>query len=176
MGKSGFKINKQGIRNMAREIEREFAKNPIRVPVETEYDGAYPAGGSVTNYHGPVVTVTGDNAQIAWDNNTVNQGQNRSERIAPGYEQLAATLAELLAGLPSLPLDDDDEAEVRTNVDTVLAEVVEEEPNQGRIKRGLTMIKGLLSPIATSAIEAASEESAEIARTVIQDLGSSLPF
>ncbi|MFI9537882.1 hypothetical protein ACIG56_32160 [Nocardia fusca] len=103
-------------------------------------------------------------------------GQNRSEQIAPGYEQLAATLAELLAGLPSLPLDGDDEAEVRTNVGTVLAEVVEEEPNQGRIKRGLTMIKGLLSPIATSAIEAASEESAELARTVIQDLGSSLPF
>jgi hypothetical protein len=65
VGKSGFKINKQGIRNMAREIEREFAKNPIRVPVETEYDGVYPAVASVTNYHGPVVTVTGDNAKIA---------------------------------------------------------------------------------------------------------------
>lgn len=176
MGTSGFKINKQGIRKMTREIEREFAKNPIRVPVETEYDGVYPAVGSVTNYHGPVVTVTGDHAQIAWDNDTVNQEQNRGGQIAPGYEQLAATLAELLAGLPSLPLDESDEAEVRTNVETVLAEVVEDDPNQGIIKRALTMIKGLLSPIATGAIAAASEESAQLTRTVIQELGTSLPF
>lgn len=177
MGNSGFKINKQGIRQMTREIEREFARNPIRVPIETEFAGVYPtAGGSVTNYNGPVVTVNGDHAQIAWNNGTVNQGQNRSDQIAPGYEQLAAALAELLAGLPSLPLEQDDEAEVRANIETVLAEVVEEEPNQGIIKRGLTMIKGLLSPIATAAAEAVSEESAELARSAIQELGSSLPF
>ncbi|MEU8236434.1 hypothetical protein AB0C12_43155 [Actinoplanes sp. NPDC048967] len=31
---SGFKINRAGIRKMAREIEREFAKTPVRLPID----------------------------------------------------------------------------------------------------------------------------------------------
>lgn len=31
---SGLKINKQAVREMSREIEREFAKNPVRVPLD----------------------------------------------------------------------------------------------------------------------------------------------
>ena len=46
----GFNINKRGIREMSRAIEKEFARNPVRVPVEssfeetpltTEYPGVY---------------------------------------------------------------------------------------------------------------------------------------
>ncbi|WCN80019.1 hypothetical protein [Micromonospora sp. LH3U1] len=33
---SGFKINKQGIRKMMKEIEREVAKTPVRVPINAE--------------------------------------------------------------------------------------------------------------------------------------------
>ncbi|MBF6541221.1 hypothetical protein IU418_28905, partial [Nocardia farcinica] len=33
---SGFKINRRGIQQMSREIQREFAKNPVRVPIEME--------------------------------------------------------------------------------------------------------------------------------------------
>lgn len=46
---SGFKINKQGIRQMMREIEREMAKHPVRVPVNAEGSaGGSSAGGAVT--------------------------------------------------------------------------------------------------------------------------------
>lgn len=31
---ANIKINKQAIRKMSREMEREFAKNPVRVPLE----------------------------------------------------------------------------------------------------------------------------------------------
>ncbi|MEU1586072.1 hypothetical protein [Micromonospora sp. NPDC005710] len=43
---SGFKINKQGIRKMAREIEREFAKTPVRLPVNGEIRATSGAGDS----------------------------------------------------------------------------------------------------------------------------------
>ncbi|MFG1892653.1 hypothetical protein ACGFIP_01340 [Micromonospora zamorensis] len=42
---SGFKINRQGIRQMVREIEREAAKTPVRVPVNAETSGGGSAGG-----------------------------------------------------------------------------------------------------------------------------------
>ncbi|MFG3699235.1 hypothetical protein ACGF5C_15145 [Micromonospora sp. NPDC047620] len=46
---SGFKINKQGIRQMMREIEREVAKTPVRVPVNAEAKaGGSAGGGAVT--------------------------------------------------------------------------------------------------------------------------------
>ncbi len=102
-----------------------------------------------------------------WNNDTVKQGQAHTDEIAPGYEQLATTLANLIADLPRIPLKDDDAAEVRSNAETVLAEVVNEEPDRGAIKRYLTMIKGFLSPAAAEISKAATAESAELARKFI---------
>lgn len=172
---SGFKINKQGIQQFTRELEREFAKHPIRVPVEADPDGLKPAV-TVNNYNGPVVTVTGDHAQLAWANNgTATQAQSRVEEIAPGYEDLARTLTDLLANLPDLPLGAD-EAEVRAAVESVLGEVTKPKPDQSVVKRGLTMVKGLLAPIATGVGAALTAESTEAARHVIEALGRNLPF
>ncbi|AXK90084.1 MULTISPECIES: hypothetical protein [Actinomycetes] len=173
---SGFKINRRGIQQMSREIQREFAKNPVRVPIEMEAGGVYPPAANITNYNGPIVTVHGSHAQLAWNNGTVHQGQAHSDQIAPGYEELAATLAELLATLPRFPLADDETTEVREHTETILAEVVNEEPDPGIVKRGLTMIKGLLSPIAAGVTAAATDESAQAAREVIQRLGEAVPF
>ncbi|MGB3698593.1 MAG: hypothetical protein WBA05_14280 [Gordonia sp. (in: high G+C Gram-positive bacteria)] len=140
---SGFKINKQGIRQFTRELEREFAKNPVRIPVEADSSGLAATNAlTVNNYHGPVVTVTGGNAQLAWNNGgDVTQSQDRVEQIAPGYEELARALTDLLAELATFGLGGD-EPEVRAQTETVLAEIVKDEPDQGVIKRGLTMIKG----------------------------------
>ena len=174
MGK-GFEINKQAIRKMSREIEKEFAKNPVRVPLEADASGVtFPAGTITNNYHGPVVTVHGDNAQLAWDNQTVNQTQNQD--IAPGYEELAKVVTGLLASLPALGLSGDDEQEAKATAESVLGEVVKDEPDQGRIKRGITMLRGLLAPIATGVGTAVSGEAAELSKTLIEGLGSTLPF
>ena len=67
---SDFKINKQGIAKLQRELEREFARNPIRVPIVAEASIGGASGGMVVNYNGPVVTVNGDHAQLAWSNDT----------------------------------------------------------------------------------------------------------
>lgn len=146
---SGFKINKQGIRMMTREIEREFAKNPVQVPLEADPRAvSLPSATTVHNYHGPVVTVSGDHAQIAWGNGEVQQTQNRVEQVAPGYEELARLVTDLLANLANFNLDDAEEAEIRSNAENVLGEVVKVERDQGVIKRGLTMLKGILAPVA----------------------------
>ena len=117
-----FKINKQGIRNITRKIEREFAKNPVRVPlVVDDSDVSLPPTTVNHNYNAPVVTVNGDHAQIAWDNETVTQTQAVSGDIASGYEELAKLLATLLAHVEALGLADTDLVDVRHNAETVLA-------------------------------------------------------
>lgn len=173
----GFEINKRAIRKMTQDIEREFAKNPVKIPLEADTSGVHlPAAATVNNYHGPVVTVTGDNAQIAWENDNVSQTQNRVEQIAPGYEDLARLVTDLLANLDTLALEGTDAEDVRANADAVLGEVVKEKPDQSAIKRGVTMLKGLLAPVATGIGAAVTAESAETARQVIEGLANSVPF
>lgn len=173
----GFEINKQGIRKMAREIEREFAKNPVKVPLEADPGTvSLPAAATVHNYHGPVVSVSGDHTQIAWGNEEVQQVQNRVEQVATGFEELARLVTDLLANLPVFSLNEADEAEIRENAETVLNEVTKVKPDQGVIKRGLTMLKGILAPVGAGLSKAVTEESAEAAREVIEALGNALPL
>lgn len=172
----GFKINEKAIRQMAREIEQEFAKHPVRVPLEADPSSmALAPALTVNNYNGPVVTVTGDHAQLAWNNGDVNQAQDRVEQIAPGYEDLARVITDLLANLAAFSLGDD-EKDVRASAESVLVEVVKEQPDRGVVRRGLTMVKGFLAPIAAGIGAAATAETTEAARHVIETLGSSLPF
>jgi len=171
-----FEINKQGIQRMSRALEREFAKYPVRVPLEVDPSGVtFQPAATVTNYHGPVVTVHGDNAQIAWDSDTVNQAQNRVEQIAPGYEDLARLVTDLLANLDTFALNDAEATDVRASADAVLSELVKEKPDQGVVRRGVTMIKGVLAPVVAGVDQAVKQETAEAARHVIEGLGNALP-
>ncbi|WP_147141763.1 hypothetical protein [Nocardia ninae] len=138
-----------------------------------------PGVGNYITYHGPVVQMTGDGstAQLAWGNRgPVNQGQSTASQIAPGYEQLATVLTDLLAQLPALGLATDDDTDFRETTETVLAEVVREEPNQGLIRRSVAALKGYLAQIAAGTAQAATDEATEFARTAIEGLSDSLPF
>lgn len=173
---SGFKINKQGIRQMTREIEREFAKHPVRVPLQADSAGVQlPPATTVTNYNGPVVTVTGNHAQVAWGNHDVAQSQEHAEQVALGYEELADLVTRLVASFPSLALDPDDETEARTTGETILREVVKTEPDRSVVKRGVTMLKGLLAPVSSGVSKAVTQESADFAQQMIESLGNALP-
>ncbi|MFJ4175268.1 hypothetical protein [Microbacterium sp. NPDC089696] len=173
---SGFKINKQAIRKMTREIEREFAKNPVRVPLQADAsDVRLPAATTINNYHGPVVTVTGDGAQLAWDNHDVAQGQARFQQVATGYEELADLVTRLLAGVGTFKLDPADQAELVAAGEEILHEAVKDDPDRGLVRRGITMLKGVLAPIASGVAKAVSDETAEMARDLISSLGEALP-
>ena len=79
-------INRAGIAQMMREIQREFDKHPVKVPVESDRLST----GTTTIFNGPVLHGDANGAQLAWGNETVTQ--HREEQVAPGYEILAQAL------------------------------------------------------------------------------------
>lgn len=81
----------------------------------------------------------------------------------------------LLASFPTLGLPGD-EQEAKASAESVLGEVVKDEPDQGRNKRGIKMLRGLLAPIATGVGTAVSGEAAVLSKMLIEGLGSTLPF
>jgi hypothetical protein len=167
-------INKQEIARMTREIQREFDKYPIRVPVQA--DSPVPPGGfatgSTTIFNGPVIQGDANGAQLAWDNDIVHQTQNRTEKIAPGFEAIAQAVVKTLEGLPGAGLAEDDRQDAEAAARDVLTEVTQPEPNRGKIRRALSSLKGFLAPIAMSLAEGGAEGSAhEWARMAIEQLG-----
>jgi hypothetical protein len=173
------KINREGIRRMSQELEREFAKHPVRVPIQADPQGPawpLPSATTVNNYHGPVVTVNGDGTQLAWNNANVHQSHERVEQVAPGYEHLAQIITDLLANVDRLSLPEADVEDLRSNADAVLQQVTTEDPDQGIIRRAVTMIKGLLAPVGVGIGDAVNDQSAEMAGEVIDAIGRALPF
>jgi hypothetical protein len=79
-----------------------------------------------------------------------------------------------MANFATLDLGDD-ETEAKEQAETVLAEVIKPDPDKGVVKRGLTMIKGLLAPISAGVSAGVTAESSEAARHAIDALSSGLP-
>lgn len=175
MAPSEFSINRRGIEQFTREIQREFDKHPIRVPVEVDEEGVAPvATAASTNYYGPVINVHGDRAQLAWGNESVIQNQAVSEQIAPGFEAIAQAVVSTLRELAGAGLAAEDEQAAEGVAQEVLAEVVKEDPDRGVVRRGVAMLKGLLSPVALRMTAGAADGAEEWARTAIEQLGN--PF
>jgi hypothetical protein len=167
----GFKINKRGIEEMMKELQREFDKHAIRVAVQTEDDGTTVMGSSTTNYYGPVVTIDGDHAQVAWDNDSVTQNQMHTEQVTEGYESLAAAVVEVLKGLQSVGLATEDRLTADEAGKQVLTEITQPKPDRASVKRGLTMLMGVLAPIVAGGSVAIEESARQWATTAIEQLG-----
>jgi hypothetical protein len=173
MAPSGFNINKRGIEQFTREIQREFDKHPIRMPVTVDREGLQPTSAAgPTNYYGPVINVHGDRAQLAWGNESVVQNQVQSEQqIAPGFEAIAQAVVSTLRELAGAGLEADDQQAAEVAAQEVLAEVVKDDPDRGVVKRGVMMLKGLLSPVALGMSTGAADGAQEWARTAVEQLG-----
>lgn len=172
---SGFKINKKAIKDMTREIEREFAKNPVRVPLEADPANGLTPATTINNYNGPVVTVSGNHSQVSWGNDVSVQTQSQTQEIAPGFEQLATMVTDFLANIQVFPFDEQEASDARDAAQTVLAEVVKTEPDKAAVRKSATLLKGLLAPFAAGLSKAVSEESADAARSLIESISSALP-
>ncbi|RPF21076.1 hypothetical protein [Myceligenerans xiligouense] len=167
-----FKPNKRGLDQFRRELQREFDARPVRVPVVV--DGDEPTRDVptvVNNYHGPVVTVHGDRAQLALNNGSAIQVQGD---IAAGYTELAKVITDLLAELDQLGLPEDDATTVREEAQAVLAEVTKENPDDRVIKRGVTLMKGALAAVGAGLSKAVTAETAQRAAVIIDTLGQAL--
>lgn len=84
-------------------------------------------------------------------------------------------MTRLLASLPLLSLDPEDQAETSATSEMVLREVVKPAPDRGVVRRGIIMLKGLLAPVASGISKAVTDESADLAGRLIESLGNSLP-
>lgn len=172
----GVSINKRAVSKFQKDIQREFDKRPIEVPINA--DTARLSGASqpstVNHYHGPTVTVNGDQAQVAWGDGTISQERRDVSEVAEGYRDLARILADILAKLDNLPLTEEDNQYTRENAEALLTEVVKAEPDNGVVRRGVTLVKGLLASIATGVNQAVTAESADYARETIAALGNAV--
>jgi hypothetical protein len=121
MAPSEFKINKQAIARMTRDIQREFDKHPISVPIRG--DTPEPQGRGTTVYNGPVFNVHGDRAQIAWGNRDVYQSRREQQEITPGFEAITKALISTLENLSEVGLNDEDRTTAEDAANEVLSEV-----------------------------------------------------
>jgi hypothetical protein len=173
MAPSGFKINRQAIARMTRDIQREFDKHPISVPIRADTHELQGRGTNV--YNGPVVIVHGDRAQIASGNRDVSQSSMDQQEIAPGFEAVAQALVSTLEHLAEIGLSDEDRTTADDAAKEVLSEVTKEHPDRSRIRRRIAVVKGILSPLALGVQAGVSDSAREWARTAVEQLTSALP-
>lgn len=170
-GRTKVTMNRSAIARMMRDIQREFDKHSITVPVNADVRDV-PATTNV--YNGPVIHGSADGAQLAWNNQTVHQTRSNTEQIAPGFETLAQAVAKTLEGLAILGLPDDEKKDAEAAGHEILEEMTRAQPDKARIKRGLVALKGLLAPVAAGLSAGAGQGAQGWARTAIEQLGSSL--
>lgn len=171
---AGSSINKNGIKKFMRDLQREFDhQGPIRVPVETEMPDLPPlAGGTTVNYNGPVFNGDVTGAQIAWGNETVTQNQQYTSTVAPGFEELAKFVTELLQQLPQLGLDDRDRHDAEAAARDVLTEITQADPDPGRVRQAINILRGWLAPVATGAITGMADGAQAWAQAAITGLSN----
>lgn len=166
-------INFEGIAAMKRDLQEAFDRSgPIRIPVFADVpEGLSPGGITINNFgDGPVVQ--GDGAQIAYGNQHVTQ------TFASGHDSRVQTLIEavrrILEVLPDAGLDADDHAAAARAADDLLAEASIEQPDTGRVRKALTLLKGHLAPLAIAlsagATHGAGSGADQAAREAIEHL------
>ena len=123
-------------------------------------------------------TITGDNNQVAaGTRGPVTQSLSivdNSTSVTAGYEDIAQLVRDLVVQrLPLLGLKDDDQQDVIEGAEVVLGEVVKDEPDRKIIRRALTTMRGVLASVFAGVNQAVTDESAEVARTVFDQIGAS---
>ncbi|WP_308120870.1 hypothetical protein [Paractinoplanes bogorensis] len=124
-------------------------------------------------YHGPYIQGDAPNAQMAWNSSNFSQKQDSSP-TTPGFEPLAEALADLIRSLPMLGLSDTDRQDVIDAADEVAAEVVRDQPNQGRLRRSVAAIRHYLAPIAAGAVVGVSDQARVEAAELVDKIASAV--
>lgn len=176
------KINKSGIRKLQRNLQREFDKHPISIPVTAEPSDpphtsrlrTAQAPTIINNYHEPVITNHGDHAQIAWDAQNITQTSNHTQDIAPGFENFAQALATLLASSDELPVEDTQKQKFKMVAEELLEETTQPEPRKNLLDAGVDRLKGILAPVLCGAQQGITAESQETVQHIFEGL-SQLP-
>lgn len=164
MTKDGFEIDEYGVKKAVEELQKEFDKHSVRIPVET--DGAAPdslPGTSVhqTIHHAPVIYNSGDGAQMAWNNDRVTHTHNEHYDIASGFEELARTVATILDELPQTDLSEQERQETEQSARDVLTEITQPAPEHGKVRKAVRALQGCLTPLLVGGTQAAAQQWAQ---------------
>ena len=167
-------INHQEIARMMRDIQASFDQHPIRVPIHTE--GPVAAPGPTNVFNAPVIFGDANGAQLAWNNHTANQTRtgDDAKQIAAGFEAITQTIVSIMKQLPAAGLEPADQQDADDAAGEVLEEVTAPEPNRGRIRRAVTVLKGVLAPLAIGATTGAGEGVHDWAKTAVEQLSQHL--
>jgi hypothetical protein len=130
------------------------------------------ASAAPTNiYNGPVIHMSGGTAQLAWGNEDVAQSQGDAV-IAPGFEDIAAFIVELLERLPELKLDEGDLQMAREESTAILTQATKPTPDRARIRRASAVLRGILAPIVLGASSGLTAGALELAKKAIEMLSN----
>ncbi|MEU7030459.1 hypothetical protein ACF065_31440 [Streptomyces sp. NPDC015232] len=124
--------------------------------------------GAGLHIHGAV-----SGSQIAVGNEQVTQNQiNHTPAAVPEeYAELAAFVRELLARLPEQGLGAQEREDTEAAAGEVLAAISgTEEPEPGRLRRALTLLRGALAPVATGVAAGTTAGAQEWALAAMQGL------
>ncbi|WP_299959106.1 hypothetical protein [uncultured Modestobacter sp.] len=173
MAGKAFKPNKQGLDALQRELTKEMARRPIRVPIVAESSGVprYIVRGqelaatAQTVYNGPVVINNGDGVQVAVNAENVQQVQSNARAVPDEFAELAEMLGAVLAGLPDQPLSEEDRELAEEGAREALEEMVRDEPRVPVIRRGAAAVRAALRSLvgagaagAADAVTASTEQ------------------
>ncbi|MEU3118550.1 hypothetical protein ABZ652_31100 [Micromonospora chalcea] len=171
-------------KGLIRGIEVAEMRGPVRAEITADgIDCATDWEGNVADYlrdqkghgptinHGPVFHGASQGGQFAWGNRDVTQQQSIAQRVAPEFQPLAAAVVTILQQLPGYGLTPRDQQDIEAAANEVLAEVQQEQPEPGQLRRGVAMLKGFLFPIAK---EAATEEARQLAQQGLDHISAAI--
>jgi hypothetical protein len=81
-------------------------------------------------------------------------------------------VADIVRRLPEFELATEDAEDAEALGNEILAEVVTDSPDRGKLRRAFAALKGFLVPIAARAGSGAAEGAHEAAKQAIEELGS----
>ncbi|MEU7032852.1 hypothetical protein ABZ958_04110 [Streptomyces sp. NPDC046237] len=124
----------------------------------------------VNRYDGPVFNGPARNNLLAWNSETVTQNQQVNSAVAPGYEELAERVTELLRQLPEAGLGEQDREDAEAAAGDVLDVITQPEPEPGKVRRALATLRGALAPVATGVAAGTTVGAQEWALSAIEGL------
>ncbi|MFI7511464.1 hypothetical protein ACIBSS_32110 [Micromonospora aurantiaca] len=171
-------------KGLIRGIEVAELRGPVRAEITADgIDCATDWEGNVADYlrdqkgygptinHGPVFHGASQGGQFAWGNRDVTQQQSIAQQVTPEFQPLAEAVVTILRQLPGYGLTPRDQQDIEAAANEVLAEVQQEQPEPGKLRRGVAMLRGFLFPIAK---EAAAEEARQLAQQGLDQISASI--
>lgn len=156
---------------LAEMIEAQEADASGGIP-EVGATGAFSATINTYNYLGDGPVINGNNAQVAYRNQSVTQTQ--TPEPSSKTTVVAESVATVLKLLPYSGLSADDQEDVQAAGSELLAEIDRPEQDQKKIKRAFMTLKGYLAPlalnVATGAANGAASGAEHAALTAIESM------